>query len=226
MKVKIRKLLLLCLEFLFPPHCVFCDKIVAPGCKICNECAKEVVPVHAVRCMNPSGSGQNIPCIVLYAYKGKVRNSMIRFKFYGDQGNASVYAQKLSECIHSKMADEPTDLVTAVPISRERRKTRGYNQSELIAREIACCLDLPYQECLDKKEDNPEQHLLSRTGRIENVKGLYEGNQAQIQGKRILLIDDIVTTGSTLCECAGVLTKCGAKSVVCAAVAEAEEISG
>ncbi|WP_411676745.1 ComF family protein [Caproicibacter sp.] len=220
--MKFKKIILFCLELIFPPHCVFCDKIVAPGTKVCQGCSSAIKPVSAMRCMNLSGGGQNIPCAVLYSYEDQVRDSIIRFKFYGEKSNAEFYADQLSELIGSRMNASSFDVVTAVPISRERKKGRGYNQSELIARKIAEKLNLPYRECLEKIRDNPEQHLLPRTERMKNVKGIYRADKDLAAGNSILLIDDIVTTGSTLCECAGVLLESGAEAVSCAAIAQVE----
>lgn len=224
--MNLKKVLLFCLELFFPPHCVFCDRIISPGTEICKRCANTIAPVNALRCMNLPGSGQNIPCIVLYSYESQVRDSIIRFKFYGEKKNADFYAVQLSLLIRKRMRPFSFDLVTAVPISRERKKGRGYNQSELIARKVAGGLGLPYEECLEKIRDNPEQHMLPRLERMENVAGVYRADEERTAGKRILLIDDIVTTGSTLCECAGALLETGAKAVACAAVAQVSRISG
>lgn len=221
-----KKILCFCLELFFPPHCVFCGKVIAPGTKICGTCAGAVSPANAFRCMNLPGSGQNIPCAVLYSYENQVRDSIIRFKFYGEKRNADFYAEHLTKLIRNRMQPSSFDLVTAVPISREREKKRGYNQSELIARKIAGELGIPYGECLEKIHDNPEQHRLPRGERIKNVLGVYCAGADGIAGKRILLVDDIVTTGSTLCECAQVLLKSGAKAVACAAVAQVSRVPG
>ncbi|QAT49649.1 ComF family protein [Caproiciproducens sp. NJN-50] len=224
--MSLKRILFFCLELFFPPRCVFCDKIISPGTKICKTCAAAIAPVNALRCMNLPGCGQNIPCIVLYPYESQVRDSIIRFKFYGEKKNADFYAEQLSELVRKRMKPSSFDLVTAVPISRERKQGRGYNQSELVARKVADQLGLSYEECLEKVRDNPEQHLLPRLERLKNVAGVYRADGNRIAGKRILLIDDIVTTGSTLCECAEVLLKTGARTVSCAAVAQVGRMSG
>lgn len=223
--MKIKKFLFFCLELFFPPHCVFCDKIISPGTKICKACADTIAPVNEFRCMKLPDYGQNIPCIVLYSYEAQIRDSIIRFKFYGEKKNADFYADQLSNLIRNQM-QSTFDLVTAVPISRERKQGRGYNQSELIARKVADQLGFPYEECLEKFRDNQEQHRLPRLERVKNVAGVYRADKNRTEGKRILLVDDIVTTGSTLCECAGILLKAGARNVSCAAVAQVSGISG
>jgi ComF family protein len=224
--MSLKKILVFCLELIFPPRCVFCGRTISPGTEICKTCASKIAPVNTLRCMNLPGSGQNIPCIVLYSYESQVRDSMIRFKFYGEKKNADFYAKQLAELLLSRIQPTSLDLVTAVPISRERKKKRRYNQSELIARKVAAGLNLPYVECLYKIRDNLEQHRLPRLERMKNVTGVYRADEKKTAGKRVLLIDDIVTTGSTLCECAKVLLKAGAETVSCAAVAQVSGTSG
>ncbi|XOQ44394.1 MAG: Phosphoribosyl transferase domain protein [Clostridium sp.] len=216
----LKKFLLFFLELLFPPRCIFCDSVIAPGTKICKECADTILPIDEIRCMNLPNFGQNIPCIVLYSYENQVRDSMIRFKFRNEKRYADFYAEQLAKLIAKHSQLPVFDFVTAVPISRERKQKRGYNQSELIAKKVAVRLNLPYESCLDKIRDNPEQHKLSRLERIKNVRGVYRADKKKTNGKSILLIDDIVTTGSTLCECAYVLLTSGARTVFCAAVAQ------
>lgn len=219
--MRFKQILLFCLELLFPPHCVFCDKVIAPGTKICKVCAGSVLPVNAIHCMNLPAFGQNIPCIVLYSYENQVRDSIIRFKFHGEKRYAVFYAEQLAKLIAKQSHLPALDFVTAVPISRERKQKRGYNQSELIARKVAVLLSVPFEDCLEKIRDNREQHLLPRLERVKNVKGVYRADGKKTAGKSILLIDDIVTTGSTLSECTSALLKGGAQMVICAAVAQA-----
>lgn len=223
--MKLKSVVLFCLELLFPPRCIFCGRAIAPGTKVCSGCTAEVSPVNTVRCMNLPGTGKNIRCAVLYSYEGRARQSVIRFKFYGEKKYADFYAEKLAELVRKNLGAEGFDLVTAVPVSQERRKARGYNQSELLARRLARELSVPYEDCLVKLRDNPEQHSLSRRDRLKNVRGVYRA-LPQASGKRILLVDDIVTTGSTLLECARVLYGGGAGGVGCAAVAQVGTESG
>lgn len=208
------------LDLLFPPRCVFCGNIIAPGTKICRSCARTVVPVKTVRRMNLPAAGKNIPCAVLYPYLGSVRESILRFKFEGEKRNADYYAERMAAQVLEQFHDSAFDFVTSVPLSAKRKKERGYNQSELIARRIAERLRVPYAECLLKVADNAEQHWLKRNERKANVKRAYRAADSEIRGKRILMTDDIMTTGATLSECASVLFGAGAEAVFCAVVAE------
>ena len=113
------------------------------------------------------------------------------------------------------------DLITWAPVSRERRKKRGYDQAELLCKAVSRALDVPMARTLTKGTDNPAQSTLTDAAmRAANVRGVYQPYGPEtFQGKRLLLIDDIVTTGSTLSECCRVLLTAGAQSVVCAALA-------
>lgn len=206
------------IDLLFPPRCALCGSVVAPGASVCPTCETECVCMQGCRRIDLGENGKTIPCMVPYRYEGKVREAIIRFKFYGQTRSALFFGQQIAAQFQQ---GAPFDFVTAVPVSRRRRKTRGYNQSELIARRAADLLALPYRESLVKTADNREQHRLAKQERHRNVQGVYSAAQkGVVQGARILLVDDIVTTGATLGECAKVLYLAGAQSVCCAAIAE------
>ena len=208
------------LDLIFPPRCIFCRAVIPSGANICKKCEEEILHSNPIQYINVSAVGKTIRCIVPYSYSGKVRQSIIRFKFQNQKQFAVFYAEKITEEIQKKYFNEKFDAVTCVPISAQRRKMRGYNQSELIARAISKRTNFPYRDYLMKITDNKEQHKLSEKERQFNVCGVYRPlNEHEIIGKKILLIDDIVTTGATLCECASVLFRSGAREVDCAAIA-------
>lgn len=216
----LKKLVPFVADLLFPPRCVFCGRVVSPGARVCRKCAEEAVQTGEVRYMNLSADGENIKCAALYAYRGVVRKSIVDFKFNGHKEYAGFYARRLAEQIPRSFPGVRFDAVASVPVSAERKRKRGYNQSELIARPLAKLLAVPYADCLAKTRDNPEQHMLDRRQRERNVRGVYSVSGPGVEGKNVLLVDDIVTTGATLSECARVLYGAGAKLVACAAVAQ------
>lgn len=208
------------LDLIFPPRCIFCRGIALSGHRVCEKCTGEISHMTAEKCIYLPVVGETILCTAPYLYQGKIRESIIRFKFYGQRDFADFYAAGMSEQVRKICPHSQFDTVTPVPISSERYKIRGYNQSELLARAVANCLQLPLNEYLVKIKDNREQHKLSEKERCSNVMGVYlPKDRNQIEGKSILLIDDIVTTGATLGECASVLLQSGAKLVICAAAA-------
>lgn len=117
------------------------------------------------------------------------------------------------------------DLVTWVPLSRRRLRERGYDQARLLARSTARELGLPLTPTLHKQRNTqPQSGTGDAAKRRANIAGAYRMKQgADVTGKRVLLMDDIVTTGATLSECARVLGKAGAEQVVCATVARSAD---
>ena len=141
-------------------------------------------------------------------------------KFGGAAHYAAVYGAWMAHTIEDKLAGR-FDTLTWVPVSRRRRRSRGYDQSELLCREIAKRLGLEPVRLLRKTRNPPAQSTMADpAGRRANVSGAYEPERAaRLDGRRVLLIDDIVTTGATLAECSRVLRTAGASDVVYAAFA-------
>ncbi len=208
-----------CLDLFFPPRCVFCGKIVAPGTKVCESCAAEISAAGTMHFLEISVAGKAVPCVYLYRYHGKVRESILRYKFSGEKQSSGFYAQQLAAAAARTVPALRADLVTSVPLGKDRLKERGYDQSELVGRRFAKALGLPYAPCLRKTRQNRVQHMLSLGERRKNVKGAYALGDFDIAGKRIFLLDDIVTSGSTFAECCGLLLAGGAAGVVCVAIA-------
>ena len=209
------------LDLLFPPKCVFCGKLVAGADSgFCEKCAVTLP-------FTKNGGGQSgdffDTCISPLYYKDNVRKSILRFKFKGTEGNADTYAIILADCIKQHLAGK-YDMISWVPLSKDREKTRGYDQAMLLALGVALRLDDVAVETLKKPQRVPAQSSL--TGKAErraNISGAYTvADEELIHDRKILLIDDVVTTGATLSECARILLTAGAESVVCAALARGE----
>lgn len=207
------KLLDKLLELFFPTRCAFCHILTrAPGEKVCAHCLKMLPYV------SEDGQRQNIQNLdtvlsPLY-YEGSVRDSLIRYKFHSVTSYAEIYADFLLKCIDEN--DIFCDSITWVPVSRRRLRRRGYDQSRLMAEALSKKLDLPCVCCLEKVRDNPPQSRSGgREARKKNVRDVYRSlDDSTIKGQHLLLVDDIVTTGSTLSEAAGVLRKAGAAAIV------------
>ncbi len=154
-----------------------------------------------------------------------MRHSLLRYKFYGKRNYAPSYARLLAAKLLREYP-EGFDLVTWVPVSTLRRIRRGYDQVELIARALAPELGLQAMPLLKKTRNNPPQSSLTDySHRRANVLGIYRvRKEAEISGKRILLIDDVLTTGATAGECARVLLTAGAKEVHCGVIAASHKL--
>ena len=153
-------------------------------------------------------------------YEGAVRESFLRFKFSGRDFYADVYGTWMAGRILDELG-RGFDGVCWVPVSKKRRKSRGYDQSELLAKRVAKDLSLPTCAALQKHaERNPQSQLKDAALRQANASGAFSVRpDADVSGKTLLLIDDIVTTGATLSECCRMLRQAGAKHVFCAAFA-------
>lgn len=209
------------LRLLFPPKCTLCRGILDKReTDLCHNCR-----IHAPEF---SRAKRNIPFVAhwtaLWYYKDDVRSSIHRFKFGNARQYADVYAQLLAIKLENTFS-EAFDILTWVPVSTLRRLKRGYDQSELIARSISNELGFPATGVLKKIRHTPPQSgLRDAAQRRANVLGAYKAVNAQaLKGKRILLLDDVITTGATASECARVLMIAGAKEVHFAAVAAASD---
>ena len=205
------------LELLFPPKCPFCGRVLdAPG--ICGACRKELPWTEGDEslCLLPGG----LRCAAPLWYEGLAREGLHRYKFQGMSSAAGPLGELVAQCAAENLSGA-FDTVTWVPVSAKRLRQRGYDQARLLA-ERACALwDTAPVRLLDKTVHNPAQSGLKEgAARRDNVRGVYRAADPDgTRGRRILLVDDICTTGATLAECARVLREAGAADVVCAAAA-------
>ena len=209
------------LDLLFPPKCVFCGKVLDTGeTGLCRRCQREL-PWLTGGEAELTGEFFSL-CAAPLRYQDRVRDSVRRYKFMGRRGYYKVYGRVVAQCVHDHLAGR-YDLITWVPLSPRRKKDRGYDQSFLLASAAALELGEVAVETLRKERNtDPQSGITEDAQRRANVLGAYTPvDKALVEGKRVLVIDDVVTTGSTLSECARVLRTMGAADVVCAALARA-----
>lgn len=206
---------------LFPEKCVLCGQILRKDeTDLCRECRVQQPDCPISRDKYPYLDSWT----ALWYYRDNVRRSLLKYKFYGRRNYAAAYARLLSmKLLREDRAD--ADILTWIPISERRLKKRGFDQVELLAEKMTQELQIPAMALLWKRRDNPQQSkIVGHAQRRANVLGAYEAiNQQSIAGKRILLLDDILTTGATAGECARILLEAGAKEVHFAAVAAAQK---
>jgi ComF family protein len=202
------------LDLLFPPKCVFCRKLQKSRC--CPECTKTYL--GAAHCQEGMYFSQ---CWVPLNYAGPVRDAILRFKFQDQREYAKIFGKILADCIREHL-DGQFDLVTWVPVSAQRRKERGYDQAELLAQAVSRELGLLAVPTLEKTRHTPAQSTLHhREDRRENAWDAYRVTErAAVENRRILLIDDIITTGATLNASSRALLAADAKEVLAAALAQ------
>lgn len=209
------------LDLLFPPKCVFCGKVLDTGEDgLCARCQREL-PWLTDGEAELTGEFFSL-CAASLRYQDKVRDSVRRYKFKGRRGYHKLYGRLVAQCVHDHLAGR-YDLISWVPLSPQRKKERGYDQAFLLASAAALELGEVAVEALRKERNtDPQSGLTEDAQRRANVLGAYTPVDPElVAGKRVLLIDDVVTTGSTLSECARMLRTMGAEDVVCAALARA-----
>ena len=210
------------LDLLYPPKCAFCHKIVKNGSlRICPECVDKLP--YTKECGKQKVEFVSL-CVSPLYYEGDVRESLLRYKFGSCSGYAKAYAPLVADCIRQTLLDS-FDLLSWVPISRKRLRERGYDQAELLAKAVGKELNLKAEPVLKKiVNTQPQSGTGSAEKRRANIAGAYQVLKPErISGKRILLLDDIITTGSTVRECAKTLGLAGADAVYCASVARGRD---
>ena len=209
------------MSILFPPKCVLCGKILKKEeSDLCRFCRTDA-PAYP----NRKSKLQFLDSFAaVWYYEGSVRKSLLRYKFYNARSFAGSYGRLLAMKLLEEYP-EGFDILTWVPVSRLRRFRRGYDQVELLARAVGKELGMTPVPLLKKVRHNrPQSGIHGAAQRRANVLGAYrELDREAITGKKILLLDDILTTGATAGECARVLKTAGAKEVHCAAVAAARK---
>lgn len=208
------------LDLIYPPKCVICSALLHDDeSDFCRKCRSELPLVE-----KPIRRGEFYEtCWSVCYYEDTVAESVRRFKFAGMPHYADAYGRLLAMRLLRCGVD--FQVLTWVPTSRKRKDARGYDQSFLLARRVAKELNVPCVSTLRKTFDNQKQsRLRDSAARRANVLGVYEiCDEALVEGKRVLLIDDVITSGATLTECARVLLTAGASCVVCATFAATRE---
>ncbi len=201
----------------WPERCVLCDDVVAYQACCCPRCRREAPFLE-----EPFRLGE-IPVVAVWRYQGRVPEAIGRFKFHGDKDAGRGMARLMAAAWRELGPRTRPDCVTFVPMPPERERQRGYNQARLLAQWVGEELELPVLPLL-RREGVMMQHHLSAGARRKGVRKAYrllpEGED-QVPGKRVLLVDDVVTTGGTLGACAGQLRQAGAKGVALLAGAAA-----
>lgn len=211
------------LDWLFPPVCGGCGK---PGVRWCEQCQQKLERIDGMvcpRCGDPSTDGavcadcnSNPPEyeILLSAaiFDGPLRAALHRLKYERDAGLGEPLSKHLIELYNQLKWD--IDLVIPTPLSARRARERGYNQSSMLARPFAYAVQKLYQpSAIRRIRETRSQVGLTASERRQNVASSFTAQTEIVQGKTVLVIDDVMTTGSTINACAQALRKAGASGV-------------
>ena len=221
-------------DLFFPPLCLVCKRPLASyeSTFFCDRCAAGIAFIDSPLCctcgiMFISRAGEDHLCgncieslprfdraRAAGVYAGTLRNAIHRFKYRGDLLFAKPLGQLLAEHGRRLLNLDALDLIVPVPLHRRRLRQRGYNQSLELARHLGACWGIAVApEWLVRNRETPQQTTLSLHERSRNVRGAFTWTGPALSDKRVLLVDDVYTSGATADECAGVLKKSGAGAV-------------
>lgn len=217
------------LSLFFPNRCIFCNEVIGPYDALCTSCQSTLPWIKGEVCIFCGSSKEDCECkkrhgnfydgiaAPLY-YVGNVRKSIHNFKFKDDKNAYKVFAELMNETRVSVYKDIDFDYIAYTPMSLKHQKKRGYNQSRLLAEQISELSGIPFAEDLILKiyPTRIQHKCIHWTERRGNLLGAFDVNpQFNVEGKNILLIDDVKTSGATLSECGKMLFLYGADSVYC-----------
>lgn len=209
------------LDLLFPPKCPYCQKLLdEPRAPVCPRCQASLPWLEGRAGERKIDLADG--CYSPLAYGEMVREAIHRYKFHRVRALGRPFAALMARCLADRLPDG-ADLICWAPLSRERFRERGFNQAELMAREMGRLLSIPAGPALEKVRDTrPQSELEEESARRANARGAYALLPgADLTGKRVVLVDDVVTSGSTLSECAALLRRAGAEQVFCLTLAKA-----
>jgi ComF family protein len=228
-------------SLLYPPVCAICSTMVAPGEYLCDECeakATRIVPPFCAACSEPFEGAitSAFTCancahrtihfdaaVAAYRSRGIVRRIIHDFKYGRQIHLRHLVGRWLCAALDDlRLRGRRFDLIIPVPLHPTRKRERGFNQASLLAELLSEQISIPSKPLLERIRCTTTQTALDRAERMENLhKAFRLRKNANVRDLRVLLIDDVLTTGSTLSECARVLKGAGAISVHAATAARA-----
>ena len=209
------------LDLVFPRKCPFCRSVLDdPQAPVCPQCQPELPWLMGGREERRVDFAD--ACFSPLAYRGPVPEAMHRYKFGRVRALGKPLGVLMAQCLEEQLPDG-AGLICWAPLSRERFRERGFNQAELLAREVGRRLSIPARPALWKlRNTGPQSELEAADARRANARGAYGLLPGvDLTGKRVVLVDDVVTSGSTLSECAALLRQAGAEQVFCLTLAQA-----
>lgn len=208
-----------------PQRCAYCGTVVAPDEFMCEECEKILPRITGEICIKCGREKDACDCknaqkyyngiAAPFYFSGNVRKGVHSYKFRNAPDNAEAYSFEMSETVKKRYCGIKFDYITEVPMTRKSQKDRGYNQCILLAKGISENTGIEYKsDVLVKLYETDKQHGLKLHMRKGNLSGVFDvKNPSDVEGKTILICDDISTTGETLNECAKMLWLYGAAEI-------------
>lgn len=236
---------------LFPAGCRLCDELLAdarrlPLCDNCLVSFPKVLPGSCDLCGRPETFNPEFPQALPNCrdcqerrfafqiarsyglYEGALARAILLLKYKRIEPLGAWFAERLAEVVRNEAERMEADVIVPVPLHRQRARERGFNQVDTFGRPLAKRLRLPYRSVLlMRSRPRPEKHLLRHDERWETVRGAFAMREGgRVDNLRILLLDDVMTTGATLDACSRALREAGAKSVLGLTIARAGPPAG
>lgn len=210
----------LILDLLFPPKCPFCGTVLEKDEILCKTCQRELPWLKESE--QKSTVELTAGCVSALRYQESVRTAIHGYKFRGKRGRCRVFGKIVAQAVHDSDFVGEIDLISFPSVSKKRLRKRGYDQAELLARVVGRELNLPVIRTVNKAHRPAQSGLSDPAQRRANLLGAYTAVDPQkFAGKTLLLVDDVLTSGATLSECAKTLRLAGAERVFCATLARA-----
>ena len=222
-------------DLLFPRRCPVCGGVAMPkGRLICPACLKQLSFVSSPACMKCGkeiGSREQEYCadcirrkksftrgFALLNYDSRAAVSMAAVKYHNKREYLDFYARAAALRFEKQFRQAGIQGIVPVPVHASRLKTRGFNQAAVLAEKLSAELGIPWEELLIRVKKTDPQKSLGSAERLKNLRGAFEAEQEAGKWERVLLVDDIYTTGSTAEICSRALLKTGVKQVFVFAV--------
>lgn len=219
------------LSLLFPRRCLFCERVISESRILCQEHLRSIPFIKEPFCHKCGKSLDNdeeefcFDCcqdkhffdkgMACFEYKSYVAKSIFRFKYKQSRYLAKGYAEVIYHYLGGRVHILKCDMIIGVPISKKKLGIRGYNQSDILAKELALLFNIRWQPNLViRKKETPPLKSLRRSERKKALSGVFTiTDKSVVKDKIILIVDDIYTTGSTIDEIAKLLKENGAQKV-------------
>ncbi len=217
-----RELLRGVMTALFPNRCFLCGEVILPRQRLCATCVEKAPYILPPVCEHCGRGVDECSCkghrhhydrsVSAFYHRGAAWTGLQRMKAYDDVVVTEGFAAEMAEVVRREYGGIPFDCVTAVPMHKKDYRERGFDQAAVLAKELARRLDLPFRPLLKKIIRTEPQKKMTAIRRRGNLLGVFDAI-GPVTGQRVLLVDDVITTGSTLDECAKVLKIYGAEEV-------------
>lgn len=218
-------------DLIFPPRCAGCGAAGSDWCRACDERVQRITPPICLRCGRPLARPGRcsdcrrvplpLPARAYAVYSGPLVPALLQLKYRPNRRLAEVMSGWLEDVVaRTKWA---VDLVIAVPLSARRKKVRGYNQADLVACRLAHRLGVEFaDDVLVRTRDTRSQVGLDVESRAANVEDAFVATPHKVDERRVLIVDDLFTTGATMSACHAALVQAGAGQTYAVAVARAQ----